>query len=291
MIERDSKKQASVVFKIKNVSKIRKTLSIFNIRLKYNNIIDVLGIAGVSQNDIENSLLKGQLRNKILSGDIIVVESNIELLQYDESQKQFLENAGVVSGVNGGALDIVTPTSVGVLPASGSDYGSIPFVNNEEEVVWGRPDRFILLAPRQVVADGWDVDNNQDGCYVQNNVSSAKEVIFPVSLESGVTILWLIATLSCAGVTHSSLPATKPSISFQKKSIGIGVAEGSWENIASATDSSGSVGTYDSTHLVSTANISEVISDNYLYRIKITGETGSNSLVGLKLVDMKAGVK
>jgi hypothetical protein len=288
MIERDSAKQATVVFKVRNISRIRKTVSIFNVNLKYNNVIDVLGITGVSQNDIENSLLKGQLRRKILAGDIEVVESNIELLQYDENEKQFLESAGIVSGVNGGALDVVTPTTVGVLPASGGDYGSIPFVNEEEEVVWGRPDKFILLAPRQVVADGWDVDDTQDGCYVQSDVTSAKELIFPIALEYGITVSRIMAMLSCAGVTHSSLPATMPTISLQKKSVGLGVAEGSWTNITTVTDSSATVGTYDSTHLVSTAAISEIIADNYLYRIKITGETGTNSLIGLKLIDLKA---
>lgn len=66
---------------------------------------DLLQIPGVAESDIRSSLLKGELRNKILVGDITVECSDIDLLQFNTAHKLFLQNSGVVDGleVTGGA--------------------------------------------------------------------------------------------------------------------------------------------------------------------------------------------
>jgi hypothetical protein len=67
-----------------------------------------LQIPGVAEQDIRASLLKGELRHKILAGDIVVECSDIDLLQFNDDQKKFLQDAGIIKGleVTGGISEI-----------------------------------------------------------------------------------------------------------------------------------------------------------------------------------------
>ena len=87
-------------FVVKNVTPdAKKTIKIFNYPIRYNETRDLLTIPGVAENDIRASLLKGELRSKILAKDIIIEDSDIDLLQFNNDQKDFLQNAGVVKGL------------------------------------------------------------------------------------------------------------------------------------------------------------------------------------------------
>ena len=61
----------------------QKTIKIFAYPILYNCTRDLLQIKGVSEGDIRASLLKGELRHKILVKDIIVEYSDIDLLQFN----------------------------------------------------------------------------------------------------------------------------------------------------------------------------------------------------------------
>jgi len=47
----------------------------------------------IGEGDIRDSLLKGALRNKLIAGEIEIVDSDIHLIQFNEEQKVFLQEA------------------------------------------------------------------------------------------------------------------------------------------------------------------------------------------------------
>lgn len=87
-------------FIVRNVTPDRgKTIKIFNYPILFNQTRDLLNIPGVSESDIRASLLKGTLRHKILAQDIVIECSDIDLLQFNQAHKEFLQSAGVVNGL------------------------------------------------------------------------------------------------------------------------------------------------------------------------------------------------
>jgi hypothetical protein len=87
-------------FVVKNITPDQnKTIKIFNYPILFNQTRDLLQIPGVAEQDIRASLLKGELRHKILAQDIVIVSSDIDLLQFNTAQKQFLQNAGIINGL------------------------------------------------------------------------------------------------------------------------------------------------------------------------------------------------
>lgn len=93
-------------FIVLNTSPQVKTINIFNYPINYQQTRDLLQIPGVSEQDIRASLLKGELQHKILAKDIIVLCSDIDLLQFNNGQKQFLRSAGIVDGLQVSASQI-----------------------------------------------------------------------------------------------------------------------------------------------------------------------------------------
>jgi hypothetical protein len=86
-------------FIVQNISPQIKTINIFNYPINYQCQRDLLQIPGVAEGDIRASLLKGELNYKIRAGDIEVICSDIDLLQFNDSQRVFLENSGIVNGL------------------------------------------------------------------------------------------------------------------------------------------------------------------------------------------------
>jgi hypothetical protein len=95
-------------FVVRNIcSDRRKVICIFQYPILWNTTRDLLAIPGVSESDIRASLLKGELNHKLKAKDIIVEYSDIDLLQFNDDQKAFLEAAGITKGLevtSGGAL-------------------------------------------------------------------------------------------------------------------------------------------------------------------------------------------
>jgi hypothetical protein len=86
-------------FVVNNNSNPRKTIFIFNYPIPYGQSRDLLAIPGVSESDIRASLLKGELQHKIRVGEISILASDIDLLQFNAAQKSFLQSAGIVAGL------------------------------------------------------------------------------------------------------------------------------------------------------------------------------------------------
>jgi hypothetical protein len=87
-------------FIVKNIARDRKTIVIFNYPILWGESRDLLMIPGVSEESIRVSLLKGTLRNKILAKEITITCSDIDLIQFNEDQRKFLEDAGVTIGTH-----------------------------------------------------------------------------------------------------------------------------------------------------------------------------------------------
>lgn len=96
-------------FVVKNISPQIKTIKIFNYPILYQDTRDLLQIPGVAEADIRASLLKGELQHKIRAQDIVVICSDIDLLQFNTNQKIFLQNAGIVNGLDASSAGGLTP--------------------------------------------------------------------------------------------------------------------------------------------------------------------------------------
>lgn len=94
-------------FIVRNVTPDRnKTIKIFNYPINYNQSRDLLQIPGVGEADLRASLLKGELLHKILAKDIIIECSDIDLLQFNGTQKKFLQSAGIINGLQVGSSNL-----------------------------------------------------------------------------------------------------------------------------------------------------------------------------------------
>jgi len=92
-------KLTTINFVVKNTAPQGKRITIFNYPIESGATRDLMAIPGVSEATIRESLIKGDLANKIRMGQLIVVSSSIDLLQFDPEQKAFLSNAGVSEGL------------------------------------------------------------------------------------------------------------------------------------------------------------------------------------------------
>lgn len=87
-------------FTVTNIAPSRKTIKIFLYPIPFGKSRNLLDIPGVAESDIRASLLKGELLRKIKAQEIIVDESDIDLLQFNADQKAFLQSAGIVNGLS-----------------------------------------------------------------------------------------------------------------------------------------------------------------------------------------------
>ena len=87
-------------FIVKNIcTDNHKTINIFHYPINYGTTRDILAIPGIEESDIRASLLKGEIRHKFLCGDIELVSSNIDLLQFSDKQRAFLQSFGFTEGI------------------------------------------------------------------------------------------------------------------------------------------------------------------------------------------------
>jgi hypothetical protein len=90
-------------FVVQNITTApQKTLFVFQYPINWSCSRDLMAIPGVGPDDIRASLLKGELRNKILAGEIVITCSDIDLLQFNTAELTFLQGAGVVNGLQVG---------------------------------------------------------------------------------------------------------------------------------------------------------------------------------------------
>jgi hypothetical protein len=156
-------------FVVQNVSPQVKTISIFTYPINYHCLRDLIQIPGVSESSIRASLLKGELRNKIRVGDITVVCSDIDLLQFNPVQKAFLQAAGIVNGLS------VTGTG-------------FPYLFRDDRPLIGMQDgvnrTFTVPSPDKFL-DGTQSDGNEFTIFITHNGLKQQENIDFIVSQSG----------------------------------------------------------------------------------------------------------
>lgn len=156
-------------FIVYNMSPQVKTINIFTYPINYQCFRDLIQIPGVSESSIRASLLKGELRYKIKALDIVVVCSDIDLLQFNAAQKAFLESAGIVNGLS------VTSTG-------------FPYLFRNEQSLIGIQDgtnRIFFVPSPDKFLDGTQPDGNAFAIYVYFNGLKQQQNIDYVVAESG----------------------------------------------------------------------------------------------------------
>ncbi|KKN37357.1 hypothetical protein LCGC14_0764180 [marine sediment metagenome] len=81
-------------------NRVSKAVMLFGQKVEPGGSYDLMTIPHVSESDIQHSLLKGTLRNKLSIGEIRVTESNINLVQYSPEFTIFLQNVGISLGIS-----------------------------------------------------------------------------------------------------------------------------------------------------------------------------------------------
>ena len=165
------KSQSRTVFVVKNIAQRGKTVKLFQVPIKNNCEYDLLSLKYVSEADIRHSLLKGDLNIKIKTGEIIITHSNIDLLQFDDVQKTFLMNAGVVEGLSvdgygGGSLPVVFKQAIHL-------NGTLDGINRIFTVP--SPDKFVQ----------GDLENSEFSIILMHNGKRLEEGIDYIVSESG----------------------------------------------------------------------------------------------------------
>lgn len=168
------KKTCPTVFKVLNTAPEGKRIRVFTLPIKNGMVRDLMEISFVSEADIRHSLLKGELHRKILAGEIRVVDSNIDLLQFDECHKQFLIDAGIIKGLSVDGYD---------------GYGgkTVNYLFKQEFELLGAKDgvnRVFTVAPGDKFIDGI-LDGNEFHIHIDHNGRRLIQDIDYVILESG----------------------------------------------------------------------------------------------------------
>lgn len=86
-------------FVVQNIANPPKVVRIFNYPILSGQTRDIMAINGVAESDIRSSLLKGELQYKIRSGEIVVIASDVDLLEFNNNQASFLYSSGVATGI------------------------------------------------------------------------------------------------------------------------------------------------------------------------------------------------
>jgi hypothetical protein len=86
-------------FEVMNITSPPKTIFIFNYPINFGSTRNLMAIPGVATDDIRSSLLKGTINNKLRAGEITIINSDIDLLEFNSTQLAFEQNAGITVGL------------------------------------------------------------------------------------------------------------------------------------------------------------------------------------------------
>jgi hypothetical protein len=177
-------------FIVQNVSTQIKTINIFQYPINYGRTRDLLQIPGVAESDIRASLLKGELNHKLRAQDITVICSDIDLLQFNNEQKNFLMRAGIVNGLSAGGTGGITEQDHETLRQLIHFIDEGPgdgFISGAYKVILGQP------FPTSIT---WYIDNTQ-----------AKKIIEKLITYNGtnlpISITWNVYDLDGISIKHS----------------------------------------------------------------------------------------
>ncbi len=93
------RKAPSTKFVVRNIAPNNKTVRIFNTPIRNRDVYDLLSVPDISEADIRHSLLKGELLIKFRNQELFVIDSDIDLLQFNDEHKAFLQSIGITKGL------------------------------------------------------------------------------------------------------------------------------------------------------------------------------------------------
>ena len=190
-------------FIVQNISPQVKTIKIFNYPINYMDSRDLLQIPGISESDIRASLLKGEINHKIRAKDITVICSDIDLLQFNNNHKLFLQSAGIINGLTIGVdnisqdlNDFISSGGAGGLTASQHEVirQAIHFIDE------GPGDGFSSGAYKSIIGQPfptnitWYFDNTQakkivEKLIVRNSSQNPTNITWNIYDTDGITIV------------------------------------------------------------------------------------------------------
>lgn len=123
-------------------------------------------------------------------------------------------------------------------------------------------------------ASGWSLLTSSDFSW-QSSGNSGISLFLPISVPLGATITQFFAEITPQS-GHGAMPASKPTTQLYRSD------ETGPTLIATATDTTSTVVPYENQHLITSAVIAEVVPQFGFYFLKLTGESGTNSIGGTK---------
>lgn len=100
-------KAPSTKFVVKNIAPDGKRVRVFNYPIINGDTRDLLSIPEISEAYIRHSLLKGELRVKFLNRELRVIDSDIDLLQFNSEHKSFLQSIGITKGLEVSSFNLL----------------------------------------------------------------------------------------------------------------------------------------------------------------------------------------
>ena len=130
-------KAPSTKFVVKNIAPFNKTVRVFRTPIRNGATYDLLAIPEISEAVIRHSLLKGELRHRFLYEELIVIDSDIDLLQFNDEHKQFLQSIGITKG-----LEV---SGTGTTPLNFAFKQDVSLIGTQDgsNRVFTTPDKFI----------------------------------------------------------------------------------------------------------------------------------------------------
>lgn len=272
---------STVSFVVKNNSK--KKIRIFNYPLEPGQSRDLMKIPNIGEEDIRSSLVKGQLQFMASIGQISVVSSDIDLTQYNDPQRNFLEGAGVSVGLGDG-----TQTSAGGIVDTINALSALPGPDSTEvKNIWIKETsaHYTFIAGDVTAVDNWTVVAPTGGTsgrwkLVENNIQ--------ISPIGGSADDWprIFGTSGIASaISSSGTTLTFASQTFTVSSGLLSVPSQSWIKFSPKTT------------LVSTLTNLGVFPGNYFFHadapstLQAAGSLASSPLIGTTTLSVSITTK
>lgn len=160
----------------------------------------------------------------------------------------------------------------------------------EDLTINDSPEQFRTMLVPFGFQPGWEPRITSEVLYEQTDVSSAKRIVFPLAIRPGDDLINVFVGLNAEN-GHVGLPGTMPRCRIVRAAL-----DGTFTVLATLTDDSPDVATYEAPHYVILENgnldsgtmpILATLDPLYLM---LEGETGANSITGLEVGSLTGNV-
>jgi hypothetical protein len=183
-----------------------------------------------------------------------------------------------LDGVGGGTYE---PTAPIIINGSGIEFAGFSGANIVAAIP-GRSSSYRLevpLRPSGAIPADWTW--NDSGWWV-HDATTNNEFAFSLMLPPLGKLSEVRAIVSGAA-GHAALAAVMPQLSVRRAVCTLAAADITADSLGSQTDSSATFADYELNHEIAVTGLNHTISTASSYFVRITGETGANSVSGLKL--------